>query len=640
LKADRELKKYSPQDSCRLYGIENWGSGYFDVNAAGHLVVRPVHGQSQVVDVKEVVDELVGKGVSLPILLRFPQLLASQVQGISDSFSRALSEYDYRNVYSPVFPIKVNQRKEVVQDLLSAGRRVRLGLEAGSRAEILIAMVQDVAPGSLLVCNGFKDPAYLSAASLGARLGRKVVVVLEKPFEVVNLIQVADQLDPVPWLGFRVKLHSRGSGRWEKSGGAASKFGLSSGQILEGIQQLSQAGLLDRLKMLHFHIGSQITEIRRIKNAIKEASRVYAKVRKMGVELEILNVGGGLGVDYDGSRTSSDASVNYSVQEFANDVVYNIKEVCDNEDVPEPEIVSESGRALTAYHSMLITNVVAAVGPASGPGLPLGGDAPQAVQELAYISEKMNPKNHREFWHDALQRRDELLNMFNLGYLSLEDRARGETYFWDIAHRAVRFAQHQRYVSEELEDLETKLSEKYICNFSVFQSLPDSWALEQLFPVLPIHRLDERPTRMATLADITCDSDGEIDRFVDLKDIKESLEVHPFDPGTPYYLGVLLIGAYQDVMGDYHNLFGAVNEAHIVVEPDGTRTVRNLIHGDTVRDVTRIFGHDPDALAERVVGMMDLQVKEGRVDRGAADRVAGEFRSALSSYTYLQRNGF
>jgi len=456
------MRNYSIEDSKQLYGIDNWGAPYFDVNDAGNLIVRPTLGETQSVDLKEVVDELVGKKVSLPILIRFPQLLASQVRSISESFARAIAEYGYQNVYTPVFPVKVNQRKEVVHELVRAGRKFNLGLEAGSKSEILIATAQDLPPGALVVCNGFKDAAYLQAAALATRAGRNVVVVLEKPFEVANVVRLASKLAAVPMLGFRVRLYSRGSGRWEKSGGATSKFGLTTGEILQGIDLLAKAGLLDRLKLLHFHIGSQITEIRRIKNAIKEAARVYAKVRKMNVAIEILDVGGGLGIDYDGSKTSSDASVNYTVQEFANDVVYSIKDVCENEDVPVPRIVSESGRALTAYHSMLITDVVAAAEPGSGPELPVNGEEPRVIQDLSYIRTQMTAKNHREFWHDGLQQRDELFTMFSLGYLSLEDRAKGEMLFWDIAQKAVKFGKLQKYVSEELEDVEKQLSYKYI----------------------------------------------------------------------------------------------------------------------------------------------------------------------------------
>jgi len=624
------MRKHSIEDSKETYGIDNWGEPYFDVNEAGNLIVRPTLGEPQSVDLKGVVDELVAKRVSLPILLRFPQLLASQLKSLTGAFARAIEEYDYKNDYTPVFPIKVNQRKEVVQELLRAGRRSNLGLEAGSKSELLVSMAQDLSPDSLLVCNGFKDSAYLEAASLATQVGRNVVVVLEKPFEVENLTRLAPKLG-----GFRVRLYSRGSGRWEKTSGATSKFGLGTGEIIRGIEKLREAGLLDRLKMLHFHIGSQITEIRRLKTAIKEAARVYAKVRKTGVEIEILDVGGGLGVDYDGSKTSSDASVNYSVQEFANDVVYNIKDVCDNEDVPEPRIVSESGRALTAHHSMLITQVIAAVSPANGPPVSTNGEEPQVVQELSYVRERMTAKNHREYWHDAIQHRDELFTMFNLGYLSLADRAKGESLFWEIAHRAVKFSKLGKYVSEELEDVADQLSEKYICNFSVFQSIPDSWALEQLFPVVPIHRLDQRPTRFATLADITCDSDGEIDRFVDLKDIKESLEVHPLEPNKPYYLGILLIGAYQDVMGDYHNLFGSVNEAHVYVEPDGKRYIRNVFRGDAAGDVMRIFGHDPEQLTTSLGSILDARVREGRLEEKVAAKVRTQYRSELSRYPYL-----
>ena len=629
------MRNYSIEDSKQLYGIDNWGAPYFDVNDAGNLIVRPTLGETQSVDLKEVVDELVGKKVSLPILIRFPQLLASQVRSISESFARAIAEYGYQNVYTPVFPVKVNQRKEVVHELVRAGRKFNLGLEAGSKSEILIATAQDLPPGALVVCNGFKDAAYLQAAALATRAGRNVVVVLEKPFEVANVVRLASKLAAVPMLGFRVRLYSRGSGRWEKSGGATSKFGLTTGEILQGIDLLAKAGLLDRLKLLHFHIGSQITEIRRIKNAIKEAARVYAKVRKMNVAIEILDVGGGLGIDYDGSKTSSDASVNYTVQEFANDVVYSIKDVCENEDVPVPRIVSESGRALTAYHSMLITDVVAAAEPGSGPELPVNGEEPRVIQDLSYIRTQMTAKNHREFWHDGLQQRDELFTMFSLGYLSLEDRAKGEMLFWDIAQKAVKFGKLQKYVSEELEDVEKQLSYKYICNFSVFQSIPDSWALEQLFPIVPIHRLNERPSRMATLADITCDSDGEVDKFVDLKDVKESLEVHPLEPNKPYYLGILLIGAYQDVMGDYHNLFGAVNEAHVFVEPDGKRYIRNVIRGNTAGEVMKIFGHDAEQLAQSVAAVLEGQVREGKLEEKAAAKILAEYRNELARYPYL-----
>jgi arginine decarboxylase len=626
---------FTVDDAKQIYGIDTWGDPYFDVSEAGNLLVRPVLGDPRTVDLKALVDELVAKKVSLPILLRFPQLLESQVRSICESFGRAIAEYGYGNVYTPVFPIKVNQRREVVEELLRSGRRHSLGLEAGSKSEILIALAQDLSPEALLICNGFKDPAYLAAAALATRVGRRAIVVLEKPFEVQNLVAMAPKLEPMPELGFRVRLYSRGSGRWEKSGGATSKFGLTTGEILLGIEMLREAGLLDRLKMLHFHIGSQVTEIRRIKGAIKEAARVYAKVRKMNVGVDVLDVGGGLGVDYDGSRTSSDASVNYTVQEFANDVVYNIKDVCDNEDVPVPRIVSESGRALTAYHSMLITDVVAAVGIGNGAPVEVSGSEPQVVKELADIRAQMNAKNHREFWHDALQQRDELFGMFNLGYLSLEDRAKGENLFWEIARQAVKFARQQKHVAEELADVDAQLAEKYICNFSVFQSIPDSWALEQLFPVVPIHRLEQRPTRFARLADITCDSDGEIDRFVDLKDIKESLEVHPLQPDKPYYLGILLIGAYQDVMGDYHNLFGAVNEAHVSVEPDGKQYIRQIVRGNTASEVMRIFGHDAAQLESRVATALQARVQGGGLDDKVAARILSEFRAELARYPYL-----
>ncbi len=634
-RASTPLDLFAVEDARRLYGVDSWGGGYFDFSNTGNLIVRPVKGEPLMIDVKEVVDELISKKVSLPVILRFPQLLSGQVRELCDSFNRAIAEFNYKRPYLPVFPIKVNQKREVVEELLRAGMRYNLGLEVGSKSELLVALAQEQGPESLIVCNGFKDSTYILLSTMGPRVSKNVVLVIEKPHELEEFIALSKKLPMKPRIGFRVKLYSKGSGRWEKSGGYASKFGLTTAELIHGLTLLRQANLIDSLRMLHFHIGSQITEIRKIKSAIKEASRVYAKIRKMNVEIEYLNCGGGLGIDYDGSKTSSDASVNYTIEEFANDVVYTIKDVCENENVPEPTIVTESGRALTAYHSMLVTNVVADINGSPPLEFSVNGSEPQVVQELQYIRISINAKNHREYYHDALQQRDELFTLFNLGYLSLEDRAKGEMLFWEICKKAVKFSKIQKYVAEEFDDLEKQLSEKYILNFSVLQSTPDHWALDQLFPIIPIHRLNERPTRTATLCDITCDSDGEIDRFVDLKDVKEALEVHPLDK-RPYYIAVLLVGAYQDVMGDFHNLFGSVNEAHVHVEADGRRFIRQILRGNSIAEVQRYFGYDPEAMTQRFSAMVDREVRAGKLTDRDAAKIVGDYRSELSRYPYLQ----
>ncbi len=629
------MEKFGIEDVMTLYGIDSWGAGYFHVNEEGHLTVTPTNDESRFVDLSREVELLARKGVTTPLLLRFPQLLESQVRVLCSSFRKAISEFGYSREYKPVFPIKVNQSRVVVSELLEAGWKYNLGIEVGSKPELLGALALETPPESLLICNGFKDMAYLSNAILAQKIGRNVVVVVEKPHELEHLIHIIKDRGVKPMIGFRVRLHSKGSGKWEKSGGVTSKFGLSTAQLLEGIQELRKARLTDCLKMFHFHIGSQITEIRRLKNAIKEAARVYAKARKMGVEIEYLNVGGGLGVDYDGSKTSSDASVNYSVQEYANDVVYTIKDVCENENVPEPDIVSESGRAMVAYHSLLIVDVRAEISARTSQKIkPLAKD-PQVIGELFFILKNMTVKNHREYYHDAVEHRDEMYSLFNLGLLSLAERAKGEACFWEIAAKAVRYAKTQKFVADEFVDLEKQLHEKVVCNFSVFQSIPDHWALDQLFPVIPIHRLRERPERRATLVDITCDSDGEIDKFVDLKDIKEALELHALIDGEPYYLAIVLIGAYQDTMGDLHNLFGSVNEAHLVVDDDGKVHVKRIRRGNSVRETLAAFGYEAKDLAARLQAILeDKQNKESITPREAR-QLLSEYRGQFDAYTYL-----
>jgi arginine decarboxylase len=499
----------------------------------------------------------------------------------------------------------------------------------------LAAIALDLSPDALVVCNGFKDQAYLRMASTACRLGKQVVVVIEKPFEVDQILEMAAREPVLFKIGFRIRLQAKGSGMWEKSGGFTSKFGLTTLQLLRALEKLTASGLRSQLALLHFHIGSQITEIRKVKTAVREAARIYAKVRKLGVEVSYLDVGGGLGIDYDGSKTSSDASVNYSVQEYANDVVFGIQEVCDEEHVPPPRIVSESGRMLVAYHAMLITDVRAAVsGQEQDPPVLTGREA-QIVQDLADAAKKISVKNYREFYHDAIEYRDQMYSLFNLGMLGLEERGKGEMFFREVATKAVRFSKSAKFVADEFQELETKLHDKYICNFSVFQSVPDHWALDQLFPIIPVHRLNEIPTRRATLADITCDSDGEVEKFVDLKDIKDALEVHELKDGEPYYLAFALVGAYQDTMGDMHNLFGRVNEAEVILGPKGVAVVTDVRKGEPGSETLACFGYDASDLTDAVKVQLRERTNRGEISEDDAAAFLESYRSGLSQYTYL-----
>jgi arginine decarboxylase len=629
-------EKFAIEDALNLYGIDSWGAGYFGISEEGHLQVRPTAESSLNIDLVHLVEDMRRKGLATPLLLRFPQLLDRQVKNLCNSFRKAINEYEYEGGYFPVFPIKVNQQWSVVNELLEMGRKSSLGLEVGSKPELLAALALETPPDSLLICNGFKDTSYLSLAALGRKMGRNVFVVVEKPHELEGLVQVARDRKVKPFVGIRVRLHARGSGKWEKSSGTASKFGLSTGELLEAIAYLKKNRMLDSLKMFHFHIGSQITEIRRLKNAFKEAARIYAKARRMGVEVEYLNVGGGLGIDYDGSKTSSDASVNYTMQEYANDVVYSVKDVCENEHVKPPHIVSESGRAMVAYHSALIVDARAEIaGVGNGVKLKTDESDPQVIGELIDILKTINVKNYREFYHDAIEHKDEMISLFNHGMLSLQDRAKGEAAFWEIAAKAVRHSKTQKFMSDEFVELEKQLVDKIVCNFSVFQSMPDQWALDQLYPVVPIQRLREKPDHRVTLVDITCDSDGEIDKFVDLKDIKEALEVHRFDPGEPYYLAALLLGAYQDTMGDLHNLFGSVNEAHVIVDDDGKVHVKRSRRGNSIREALAAFGYDAKDLAARLQAALEDRVKHRKLTSAESRHLLQEYRGQFDAYTYL-----
>jgi arginine decarboxylase len=628
--------------TIETYGIQNWGADYFDVNRKGNLIVRAPENENLTADVKEIIDDLRKRGVNTPILLRFPQLLVGQIRKLQTAFRKSIKEFDYKGGHLCVYPMKVNQNRAVIEEYLREGSRYNFGLEAGSKAELYAAIGLEQAKDSLLVLNGFKDRDFVQMAFTGAMAGKNVVIVIEKLSELEHTLAIATEVtaeDPdarLPMVGVRVKLYSKGSGKWEKSGGEAAKFGLTTTEILEVIRRLQEAGRIDMLKLLHFHIGSQLTDIKRIKNAIKEAARTYAKIHKMNIPIDYLDVGGGMAVDYDGSRTSFESSANYNAREFANDVIYVIKTVCDDENVPHPTIIQESGRYLSAYHAILVTNVQDEIETVVEDLTPMEvhEDDPQVVKELYDLRETINAKNYREYYHDALEHRDELFTMFNLGLIDLEDKGKGEVLFWDICEKADYFAQLKKYISEEFDDLRRLMCAKYLANFSVFRSMPDNWALEQLFPIIPIHKLNKKPTEYATLCDITCDSDGVVDKFVDLHDVKSVLELHKLVKGEPYYLAMMLVGAYQEVMGNNHNLFGVPHEAHIFIGEDG-HIIKKVIYGGTLGDALATVRFDAVHLHDLFRRTVMKKIKDGELSTKVGTQLIEFYEDQSESYTYL-----
>ena len=634
------------EQTIETYGIENWGAGYFGVNRKGNLIVRSPENDTLTADVKEIVDDLRKRGISTPVLLRFPQLLFGQIRKLQTSFKRAIREFEYEGGHLCVYPMKVNQNRAVIEEYLKEGSRYNFGLEAGSKAELYAAIALEQSKDSLLVLNGFKDRDFVKLAFAGAGAGKNVVIVIEKMSELAHTLSLLDEFTAadtetkLPMIGVRVKLYSKGSGKWEKSGGEAAKFGLTTTEILDVIRQLQDAGRIDMLRLLHFHIGSQLTDIKRIKNAMKEAARTYSKIRQMGIPIDYLDVGGGMAVDYDGSRTSFESSANYNAQEFANDVIYVIKTVCDDENVPHPTIIQESGRYLSAYHAMLVTNVQDEIETVVEDITPMtvDPDDPQVVKELHDLRETINGKNYREYYHDALEHREELFTMFNLGLITLEDKGKGEVLFWDICEKADQFAQQKKYVSEEFDDLRRLMCAKYLANFSVFRSMPDNWALEQLFPIIPIHKLNKKPTEYATLCDITCDSDGIVDKFIDLHDVKPVLELHKLVSNEPYYLAMMLIGAYQEVMGNNHNLFGVPHEAHIFIGEDG-HIIKKVISGGTLSDALETARFDTGHLRDSYRRAVMKRIDNGNISTKAGVQLIEFYENQAESYTYLTMNG-
>jgi len=631
------------QAARNLYNIQSWGARYFDINEAGHVVARPLQEAGAAVDVTDVIEEAKGRGLKFPLLIRFQDLLRHRVESVNLAFRNSIKEFNYQGNYRGVFPIKVNQLREVVEEILDAGKPYNFGLEVGSKPELFAGLALQNQAGSLIICNGYKDAEFIRMALLGVKLGKRVIIVIEKLEELKYVIAISRQFGVEPIIGIRARLLSKGMGKWAESGGENAKFGLSTAELLAATDLLKAENLSHCFKLLHFHIGSQVPDILTVKKAVQEASRFYAKLYKMGFELQYIDVGGGLGVDYDGSRSAFDSSTNYTLQEYTNDIVYYIADVCNAEKVPHPEIVSESGRAIVAHHSVLIVEVFGSIEkcrPALGP--PYGDNEHPLVKELLDIRKNLSKLNKLEAWHDALERKDDAHHMFTLGMMELPDKARIENLYWDISQEAVQSFRGQAYIPEEIRKLEDSLGDQYLCNFSVFQSLLDHWALGQLFPIMPVNRLTERPTREATLVDITCDSDGQINKFIDLRDVRDTLPLHQLNTNgngqlEPYHLGLFLMGAYQDIMGDLHNLFGRVNEVHVFLDPDEATGyyVEEVIEGTTIIQALTSVQYDENELKRQMKAQIDESIKSDKMKPSEGMRLLDEYERGLKAYTYL-----
>lgn len=622
---------WKAEDSIDLYGIENWGNGYFSVNDKGNIVILPNKDSYQYADVMELIEEIAdNKDLDFPILLRFPQILEDRINEITGSFLSAIEEFKYHGTYHPVFPMKVNQRKEVIEYILKYGAKYNIGLEVGTKAELLAALSLGPPKEALLVCNGYKDQDYLRLA-LSIHNVNNIIIVVDLFEEIFDILKYSRQMGVIPRIGMRVKLFSRGSGRWVESGGESAKFGLSTAEALELMKILNDNNMGKSLKMIHFHIGSQITDIRTIKNAMNEAARIYAKARKIS-DIEYLNVGGGLSVDYNGSSTATPSSANYTLQEYANDVVYTVQKICEEEGVPCPTIVSESGRAIAAYHSMLIFKIIGRKNAKDSFLKPPKEEDPIQIEDLCCAFKEIDIENYKEHYHDALQYRDELYNAFNLGNIGLEERAKGETLFWMVCKKAAFYAKQAEDESEEFLELKKLVSQKYIGNFSLFQSVPDMWGVEQIFPTIPLHRLEEMPSEHGTIVDLTCDSDGEIKRYAGDSEGREYLEMHTLVEDEDYYLGIFLLGAYQDTLGDFHNLLGSAHEVHIMVE--GTEWwICQKVEGDTCRKLLDFFNYETK---DYIWEIMDRCVEKKQcIDKKGLEQIESQLNRTLKGYTYF-----
>ena len=628
--------RWSTAEAAELYDVASWGKGYFSVGKNGNLLVHPEKDLNRSIDLKELVDNLQLRGISLPILIRFGEILKHRLGEMHQAFQNAIAEHNYKNNYCCVYPIKVNQQRQVVEEVFEYGRPYKFGLEAGSKPELLavLAIADNQTP---IICNGFKDDEYIEMVMLAKKIGRNIIPVVEKYTELDLILKHSQRVGVRPVIGLRVKLASRGSGRWKSSGGYRSKFGLTVTEALRVLEQLKAVHMEDCLELLHFHLGSQITNIRQIKGAVTEAARVFVELHRAGAGLHYMDVGGGLGIDYDGSQTDFESSVNYTLQEYANDVVYHIQSICDESEVPHPVIVSESGRAIVAFHSVLVFNVLGVTGFSDNDSLPeIPEDVEQPLVDLKETLRGLSNKNLLESFHDAQQALDSALNLFSLGYLPLQQRSWAESIYWLICLRIQKLAKELAYFPEELEGLDGLLSDTYFCNFSLFQSMPDSWAVKQLFPIMPIHRLQEEPSRPGILGDISCDSDGKVDQFIDRRDVKKTLLLHPFN-GEPYILGSFLVGAYQEILGDLHNLFGDTNAVHVGLDQDGGVVLEAVIQGDTVREVLDYVQFQSKTLLEQFRRSVEAAVRDGKISYEESGTLLRFYEDGLNGYTYLEQ---
>lgn len=629
------MRKWRIEDSAELYNISGWGIDYFGINEKGNVIVTPTKNGVQV-DLRELVDELIIRDVSAPVLLRFPDIIHDRIETIFKCFQIASKEYNYQGKSFIIYPIKVNQMRPVVEEIVKYGEEFNIGLEAGSKPELHAVLAIQDNPNALVICNGYKDEAFIELALLAQKMGKNVFLVVEKLNELKLILKISKRLNVKPNIGIRIKLASSGSGKWESSGGDRSKFGLNASELLEAINILESAGRQDELRLIHFHLGSQITKIGKIKTALREASQFYVQLRKQGFNVEFVDIGGGLGVDYDGSRSSSQSSINYSIQEYVNDAVSNVVDACEKNELPHPNIITESGRSITAHHSVLIFDVLETTSlPSWDNSYSVSEEDDELVQELFNIYTKLTKNRMIEAWHDALQIREESLDRFSLGMLDLKTRALIERLFWTLARDIHEISLEIKHNSEELKMLSRMLSDKYFCNFSLFQSLPDSWAIDQIFPIIPIHRLNEKPTKLATIQDITCDSDGKIDHFIGTGDFSYNMQVHQLKKNEPYYIGVFLVGAYQEILGDLHNLFGDTNAVHISVD-ETKYVIKQIIDGETVEEVLDYVQFNSKKLVRTMETWVSASVKDGKITATEGKEFLANYRSGLYGYTYLQ----
>ena len=629
-----DLRAWTIKDASELYNVDGWGKDFFSINDAGHVQVTPQGVGKGAIDLKELVEDLKSRGCNLPILIRFSDILKFRIEQLFGAFAAAIAEHDYKGRFRGVYPIKVNQQRHVVEELVEYGAPHGLGIEAGSKPELLVALALHENPDGYILCNGYKDKAYIETALLAQKLGRHVIITVDRAQEIDTILACSRELDIRPVIGVRARLSTKGAGKWVESTGDRSKFGLTTGEMVDAVEKLKSEGMLDCLQLLHFHIGSQITAIRAIRDAMREASRIFVELHMMGANMRIIDCGGGLGVDYDGSRTNFHSSVNYTLAEYARDIVSEISDACAAKNVPHPDIVTESGRALVAHHSVLVFNVL-------GSNAILGGETPELVgegehriiQQLYETYVNVSTKNFQENYHDALQLKEEAVAAFTLGVLGLRERARVEQLFWGVCERILKIVRDLPYVPDDLEGLERQLTDTYYCNFSLFQSMPDHWAVNQLFPAMPIERLDQQPTRQAILADLTCDSDGKIDKFIDLRDVKHFLPLHALN-GETYHIATFLVGAYQEILGDLHNLFGDTDAVHVKLADDGY-SVQHVVEGDSVTEVLSYVQYNKDDLIARVRRAVEVALREKRLTMAESGRLMKRYEEGLEGYTYL-----